>query len=706
MITTRCKIVWALAGLGVALGLAGCSDEPRPAAPIEGVADAGGDVAEPEGAPDAGEEVGEPEAEPEGAPEPEPEPEREPEPCPPPPGSPQPELGRWMLSMFHYNIQYVAGGTEGFAEIALGAAGAAPQLDLSAEEVEDRIVTESLDPVLGILERVPGAALTFEMQGYMVDVIRARHPETLARMRALVEAGQLELASIHWSDQFFLAFGRQDMDESWRRTQESFRAADLPLSRAVFTQEGQFGEGFAAWLVERRPDAIMVMARNLQGFFQDDLVERPLWSVRGLDVVLPRGLSDARIERQWSFFDDGELLATNDTNPYLGLAFAEHANSVRRYERELRCAVERGYRVARISDYVDAVREGGEEPGAMPPFMDGTWQPRSTRGPLRWMGGGGGFSKNERDNAVLTTCIEARRLVLALDALSAAPEVDFNEQDAGALDEAWRSLLLGQVSDARGVNPWLGEVLYGLEHCGRAGEVAGEQLSLIAGRMWAAGLEIDTASGAVVRLDEPPSEPLREEVPAPIEVTIKEGGERAPIIRWTLLAGQAPGPGNPYQLEVIWPSLPEAVERHAACLLENEARTWACNGPPGNVAILLPRDPGLIGYRPALLEEVVRLSDEDFSLQQAALDDAIWSVAGDGLVDLGSGGTLIKDTRRVHLAVGWPPAPERRGEIEIRDETLQPHLGDTWVFWLTGDAVEAEALADRNLKPRVTILAD
>ena len=676
---------------------AGCSDNQgnTPSPQPDPTPDVGaGDVDPPDAPPEP--DAGEPDAEPDATPEP--------EPCPPPPEGEPPPLGRWSLSMFHYNIQYVAGGTEGFAEIALNAPAAASQLDLSAEDVEDRIVTQSLDPVLGILERVPEAALTFEMQGYMVDVIRARHPQTLARMKALTASGQLELASIHWSDQFFLAFGREDMDESWRRTQASFEAADLPISRVVFTQEGQFGEGFAAWLKETRPDAIMVMARNLQGFFQDDLVDRALWSVRGLDVVLPRGFADDQIDRRFSFFDDGELLATNDTNPYLGLAFAEHANSVRRYERRLRCEAEAGIRVARITDYVDAVSVEGQDPVEMPPFMDGTWQPRSTRGPLRWMGGAGGFSKHEQDNRVLTTCVKARRMVLALQTVADDPEIDLEESDLDALDRSWRALLFGQVSDARGVNPWYGEVLYGLENCTEAGELARAAIGAIAARMGAAMWRIDTDSGVIEPLDTIDEEVPREVVAAPFEVRIKEGAERGPRIEWSLIAGQPPGPDNPYRLSITWPADPQAQADYDACRIESE--DWACATQPEPVAITLPRDAGFIGYRPALLGQIVRFAEEDFTLQQAAYDDAIWSVAADGLVDLGAPGFLVKDTRQVHLAIGWPPAEARRELVEIRDETLQRRFEATWVFHLTEDEATAERLADRNLRPIVIVPAN
>ena len=85
------------------------------------------------------------------------------------------------------------------------------------------------------------------------------------------------------------------------------RHALLPLSRVVFTQEGQFGPGFGAWLARTRPGAVMVMPRNLAGFFEQGLEDVPYFTMRGLDVVLPRGVSDATVTKFFHFFDDGDL---------------------------------------------------------------------------------------------------------------------------------------------------------------------------------------------------------------------------------------------------------------------------------------------------------------------------------------------------------------------------------------------------------------
>ena len=624
-----------------------------------------------------------------------------PPPCPDPPATPPPPGGRWALTLFHFNVQYVAGGLDNFAAIALNAPAAAPQTDLTEAEVEDAIITESFAPLLEILERNPELALTLELQGYMVDLIRERHPALLVRLRTLANAGQVELASIHWSDQFFLAWGRQDMDESWARTQASFAAADLPLGRAVFTQEGQFGEGFAAWLHSARPDCVMVMARNLQGFFQKGLADEPLWTVRGQDVVLPRSLTHDSVEKTFVFFDDGELLATGDLNPYVGRSFVRQEGHIRSFERKLQCLHQNGYRVGRIADYVDAVRAQGVEPATMPPFLDGTWQPPSTTGPLRWLGGrGDAWPGHERDNLVLTTCAKARQQVLALDTAVKVLAQDATEPDRTALDTAWRELLWGQVSDARGVNPWWGEVMYGLQHCGSAGTVAGDALEAIRTRRGAGALIIDTDAGTLTDAAQPPPEPIWHPADAPIAVNVILDGGRDVDVAWSS-RDEVPSDGSVYRVRVLWTPAPGAQEAFDTCLLDDRTDgPWDCdarNFP--ELAVQVPRAPGAIVYRPAMSDTIATYDEADFDLHAAAATDGIWTVGADGFVGV-AGGYLVKRTTTMHLGIGWRP-----GEpvVEFRDEVLQERFADAWEFYFTSDLETAAALGRENLAPTVIV---
>ena len=57
------------------------------------------------------------------------------------------EPTKFALSMFHFNIQYCAGGLKGFLPT--------PEVDLNEAEVEDRIVTQSFEPLLDMLLEHP-----------------------------------------------------------------------------------------------------------------------------------------------------------------------------------------------------------------------------------------------------------------------------------------------------------------------------------------------------------------------------------------------------------------------------------------------------------------------------------------------------------------------------------------------------------------------
>lgn len=623
--------------------------------------------------------------------------------CPEPPQGDQPLAGRWSLSLFHFNIQYVAGGTTGFAEIAANAPASSRLLDMSEQETEDRIVTESIVPLLEILERHNTLALTFELQGYAVDVIRERHPAVLDRMRELVLQGQLELASIHWSDQFFLAFGRRDMERSWEMTQASFAAANLPLSPVVFTQEGQFGPGFAAWLAERRPDAIMVIPSNLSRFYAQSFADAPLLSYGALTAILPRGYGSAIVQRDFSFFDDGELLATANLNPYVGRAFARNASSIRTYEDELRCAERNGSRVGRIADYVAAVRDAGVTPVAHPPLLDGTWQPNSTRGPLRWMGGAGDlWSKHERDLDVLRACISARYKVLELETLlgqrGAATEAQSADAEA-ALNQAWRDLLWGEVSDARGVNPWHGEVNYGLDHCNAASTAADTATALLAraGYSGETALEIDTATGTVTPQ---PIEPLhaKASVAPPLAIELDDGG-RGASAAWSSWRDEA---GDEiFELTVDWPALPAEAARFESCIGGDPTRRWRCVRDPLPMELRLPREPGTIGLRPALSSTILRATESDFDLQPNATTDAAWVPVACGLIDLGNGWFAIKEVATTHVAVGWTAGAPANSWVRLRDETRQASEATSWRIWLTRSEAAAIRRANANESPRL-----
>ena len=90
----------------------------------------------------------------------------------------QEEPEKFSLSMYHFNLQYVAGGLTGIIDN--------PDMEYNEEEIEDLIITESFTPILDVLLDHPTWGFDLEMQGYMLEVISVRHPNVLQKMFGLV----------------------------------------------------------------------------------------------------------------------------------------------------------------------------------------------------------------------------------------------------------------------------------------------------------------------------------------------------------------------------------------------------------------------------------------------------------------------------------------------------------------------------------------
>jgi len=146
--------------------------------------------------------------------------------------------------MFHYNVQYVAGGLKGFPS----GQDDNPTFDLDDAQVQDRIITESFEPVLDVFLAHPTWKVTLEMPAYMVEVMMERHPEVLAKLKQLMASGQAELVSFHYSDQMFLAYPRLDLERSHEIMDAVYAEAGITPSPVVFCQEAS-----SAWAWARSP---------------------------------------------------------------------------------------------------------------------------------------------------------------------------------------------------------------------------------------------------------------------------------------------------------------------------------------------------------------------------------------------------------------------------------------------------------------------
>ncbi len=574
---------------------------------------------------------------------------------------------RFALSVLHYNIQYVAGGLAG---VEIG--GREPFPDWSDDRVQDAIVTQSLVPVLDLLDAHPSWTISIEMQGYFVEVLLARHRAVAQHLSDLVRSGQVELLSFHYSDQLFLAYPRQHMDRSHALGDRVLADGCVAASGPVFTQEGQFGEGMASVLGSGGDDVIL-LPKNLFSFQHGDGDVAPVYTTHGVPVVIAgRGVNDTAsgFSSVWIYMDDAEKLATNGLDPYVGSSFVVDPASVTAFESQLVALEASGYVIAGVGDWVATLHGAGVTPVDLPPTLDGTWQPNNTENVARWMGNTGAFAATERDNAVLTGNSIGGRMVLAAE-VAAATAATMGHAVPGAdaeVDRAWRDLLLGEVSDATGWNPARTEVYYGVFH----GQAAASRARAVAVSAAAAlGISppfvVDTLGGSIVAASmEPPT--VLEDDPSP-PFMVDPGRSRRYTSRWQRVVGQA----------------------------DHHVLTIDVAAASGAAQVVMPWSLDHVRYTPAMLDGTsVDLPLTDFTLTTIAI------AINDGPLGLATNQWLILDTSTIALAARLDPAMHT---VTFRDASLPESETDQWVFHVaTGSIDRALAVTDRlNLHPHVRI---
>jgi hypothetical protein len=565
---------------------------------------------------------------------------------------------KFALSMFHFNVQYVCGGTIGWFP------NPQPELELDNDTIEDRIITESFAPIVELFEKHPSWGVDLEMQAYMLDIIAARHPALLDKMRVMAKSGQIDIVSFHYSDQLFIGYPEEDLLRSNDLARATFDKHDIPLSRTVFCQEGQAASGMAAVMAERGYRN-MVWPKNLWSFQHGDFDADPLYSFG--DVFMVAGAKGVRyddgnttIDMDWTFFDDGELLATNDANPYLVELFFHDPAVVAEYETRLLALEADGYRIATVDQYVEAVKDQVTAT-VPPPLLDGTWQPDSTGGVRRWLGGSGLWLAQERDNHVRTMGMVAHRELVAAETAVAQSGIDARD----ALDAAWRLLFLGQVTDASGINPFRGEIEYGISHMAEALRIAREQIDLSKEALGLSSALIDPAAGTIVEGSDDGWAGAPTDQP-PLELTFSLN-ERATTTRWETL-----GEGH-WRVTIEWgPSESNPVGVRFVGTLDDD------------VALSLALDDAAV--------RTVTRSDFDFESFHLALPT--------GWIGLGNGRFVIKDMGHVHIAA---ELFRESGDIVFHDDTAPVPDHQRWVFHvLDGTAEQAAALAiELNVQRRL-----
>jgi hypothetical protein len=556
---------------------------------------------------------------------------------------------KYALSVFHFNIQYVAGGLEGLIPAPLPAW---PTWELNAIGTEDMIVVESFEPIVDLFLEHPDWSVTLEMQGYFLDVLAERHPLILEKLRVLANDGGAELVSFHYSDQLFLAYPAIDWQKSVQLTIDTFEKYDLPLSGTVFCQEGQAGPGMAQAMSDFGYDT-MVWPKNLWIYQHGEFDAAPYYEFGdGSLVVGGLGVNDPAngVFTTWTFLDDGEKLATSDFDPYFPWFFKHNPDSVQAYEDALQALAEDDFIIGSVTDYVADLQAAAIEKSALPSLMGGTWQPASTDGTHRWMGGKGLWGNQERDNFVRTAGAIAHRELLGAQTVTDTLELDEQER----LDQAWRLLALGQVTDGTGINPFRGEAEYAIAHFGEVLRIATDVIDQAKSNVGMFNIRINTATGDV---DEPERPPVFAPTAAPVELEINTIGRDVTKVWYSVSSDPAI-----YKLVLDF-----SAKNPGPLFNDINLRFIGADGP--------------IQFSPALQDDqLLSYTREDFVFEHFYLPLA------NGLIGLGDNLFLIKDTAYCHLAAQiFTASPD----VVFRDETAGWEESNRYVFYI----VEGEEAA-------------
>lgn len=558
---------------------------------------------------------------------------------------------RIATAVYHFNIQYVAGGLDNYLDV----------YTVSEEELEDAIIRESFEPIVALFEKHPTWGTSFEMQGLMLEIMAERHPDVLDRLRTLAARGQVDVMSYHYSDQLVTAYPRRDMEWSWAENQRIFDGLCMPRAPIHFLQEGQFGPGIQAFAAEH--DELVILPRNLMKLFHNPPPDGLWFDNAGHPTITTDGHSGEGLEYTWSFVDDGELLATAGTNPYIPDVFKKNDVAMADYELELTVLEAQGYTIAPVSflKHVLETRKIPKTPIA-PPVLDGSWQPKGSDNMHLWMGGTGQEPGSERDNEINTLNVSVSRRIAAAVALrerltTEAPEgaaaLDLDAIDK-ALRAAQRELALGEVSDATGWRPLHTEVGYGLRHSKEAGRIADAVARHCA---WWLGyrtgqVQVDVDTGQVMPIGEPaPSTPL-DGPPAGLEA-IAVTSDRPHTMAWS-------DHGAFVELTIVHP----ATETRATGTV-----------PPPRIAVELPFSSPDIAYSPAVAETVLLRAPHASYAVLNGTSPRLGLPLVNGLLELAPGRTLVLDQATIHLA-----ALIARDRVTFEDLGFPGEQQATWTF--------------------------
>ncbi|NBR07662.1 MAG: alpha-amlyase, partial [Planctomycetes bacterium] len=79
-------------------------------------------------------------------------------------------------------------------------------------DVVDRITKEVYRPVIGVLEKHPGVAVNLHISGCLLEMLSARHPDLIQKIKELVATGRVEMMSGGFFEPVLVEWSEDDRD--------------------------------------------------------------------------------------------------------------------------------------------------------------------------------------------------------------------------------------------------------------------------------------------------------------------------------------------------------------------------------------------------------------------------------------------------------------------------------------------------------------
>jgi len=555
-----------------------------------------------------------------------------------------------ILSLYHFNIQFVAGAVHTY----------------------DEIIFESFEPFLDLYLAHPKWKCDLELQGYFLEYLKEHYPHIIDKLRLLINRGQIELVSAHYSDQIWLAYPRYDMVKSVTINDSLLSELNIKRSSVFFTQENFFGEGAFSFMKEYG-FKIATITKDYYEYLHGEEKLYPYYEYNDIIVLIATPPRRRRpivneyedVKWTWVWYGDGEPLLTG-RSPMFSKSLTYREDLRLQFEQIIEDLEKHGFTMYTISEYVDMLKKQGLAPVRLSRIVDGSWNMRVSLGVFMWMGVY--MNPYERDCEARSLTFKSRKYLLACETLlNYARNQGLNiDKESFLIREGWKHQLRAEASDSTGWFPALVEAFYSDIEAKAALAHARYVITLLKKKLGFKGkLTVNTFTG---------------------EISSKSLEEKRNISK----------AHPPIPLQVIGASSYE-LECYR---VERDQYTIDLRFTPelmvSFVGVIFPLLSDEIGYSPALEEDrLVYINLNDFKFERISLP------LPNGLISLNKDTFIIKHNEYMHVAFSIDKSLRGCGFI-LR---TPPQRSFSWKLTIfKGSEKEALELAKRiNVFPTVTI---